>query len=75
MAAGASAILVGGWMGVESELGVIIIAVLYGFFFSGLIILPATAIAVSLCPDLRQYPVRMTTAWGFLSATLSLAQF
>jgi hypothetical protein len=47
-------------MGVESEPGVIIITVLYGFFSSGLIILPATAIAVSLCPDLRQYPVRIT---------------
>jgi len=39
---------------------VIVFCVLYGFFSAGLIMLPATVVAVMLCPDMRQYGVRLT---------------
>ena len=33
---------------------------LYGFFSSGLITLPPTVVATSLCPDMRQFGTRFT---------------
>jgi MFS family permease len=49
-----------GWIGMESEASIIVFCILYGFFSSGLITLPATVVAVVLCPDMRQYGVRLT---------------
>jgi MFS family permease len=53
-------VLIFGWIGIESEAGIIVFCVLYGFFSSGLITLPATVIAKMLCPDIRQYGTRLT---------------
>jgi len=44
----------------ESEASIIVFCLLYGFFSSGSITLPATVVAVVLCPDIRQYGVRLT---------------
>jgi len=52
--------LVFGWIGMESEASIIVFCLLYGFFSSGSITLPATVVAVVLCPDIRQYGVRLT---------------
>lgn len=47
-------------MGIQSDGGIIAFCLLYGFCSAGLITLPATIVAVSMCPDIRQYAVRMT---------------
>ncbi|PVH97040.1 putative monocarboxylate transporter [Periconia macrospinosa] len=60
MSSAACAILVFGWIRIENEAGVVIFCILYGFFSSGMITLPATVIAAVLCPDVRQYGVRFT---------------
>lgn len=44
----------------KSEAAVIVFVILYGFFSAGLITIPATVVAVVLCPDIRQYGVRLT---------------
>jgi MFS family permease len=44
----------------SGEASILIFCVLYGFFSSGLITIPATVVAVNLCPNVRQYGVRMT---------------
>jgi hypothetical protein len=49
-----------GWLDVQSEGGALVFFILYGWCSSGLITLPATAIAVVLTPDMRQYGVRLT---------------
>ena len=59
-ASGACAVLLFGWMGIHTEAGIIVFCVLYGFFSAGLITLPATVVAVTLCPDMRQFGVRIT---------------
>ena len=59
-ASGACAVLLFGWMGIHSEVGILAFCVLYGFFSAGLIALPATVVAVALCPDIRQFGVRIT---------------
>ena len=46
-------------MGISTQGGIIAFCVLYGFFSAGVITLPATIVAVSMCPDIRQYGVRM----------------
>ncbi len=58
----ANAVLIFGWMGMESEAGALVFSLLYGFFSAGFIILPATVITVSLCPDMRQYGMRVAMA-------------
>jgi MFS family permease len=52
--------LISGWMGIGSAAGIIVFCILYGFFSSGLITLPAAVIASMLCPDMHQYGVRLT---------------
>ena len=59
-ASGACAILLFGWMGIHDEASILIFCILYGFFSAGIITLPATVIAISLCPDIRQFGVRLT---------------
>ena len=59
-ASGACAVLLFGWMGIHDETALLIFCVLYGFFSAGIITLSATVIAISLCPDLRQFGVRLT---------------
>jgi MFS family permease len=56
----ACGVLIFGWIGITTEASVLVFCILYGFFSSGLITLPATVVASVLCPDLRQYGVRMT---------------
>ena len=49
------------WMGgIHTQGGIIVFCLLYGFCSAGLITLPATIVAVSMCPDMRQYGYRMT---------------
>jgi MFS family permease len=60
MSSSACAILIFGWIGINNSAGAIIFCILYGFFSSGLITLPATVIATVLCPDIREYGVRFT---------------
>ncbi|TVY21568.1 Aspyridones efflux protein apdF [Lachnellula arida] len=59
-ASGPCAALLFGWMGIHNEAGVIVFCLLYGFFSAGMITLPAMVIAVVLCPDMREYGVRLT---------------
>ncbi|KAF1973118.1 putative MFS monocarboxylate transporter [Bimuria novae-zelandiae CBS 107.79] len=59
LSAWACGALVFAWSGMETKDSVIAFCVLYGFFSSGLITLPATVVAQNLCPDIRQYGVRM----------------
>ena len=59
-ASGSCAILLFGWMGIYSEAGIIVFCLLYGFFSAGLITLPANVVAAVLCPDMRQFGVRIT---------------
>ncbi|KAF1978045.1 monocarboxylate transporter [Bimuria novae-zelandiae CBS 107.79] len=60
LSSGACGVLVFGWIGIESEATIMMFCLLYGFFSSGLITLPATVVTVNLCPDIRQYGVRLT---------------
>ncbi|KAF1953320.1 MFS general substrate transporter [Byssothecium circinans] len=60
ISSGASGAIVFGWIGMESKASILVFCILYGFFSSGLITLPATVVAVVLCPDIRQYGVRLT---------------
>ena len=60
LASGACGILLFGWIGIVSKAGVLIFCILYGFFAAGLITLPAAVVAISLCPDMRQFGVRIT---------------
>jgi len=57
---GVCSVLIFGWMGIHDEAGIIVFCVLFGFFSSGLISLPAAVVAISLCPDMRQFGVRIT---------------
>lgn len=59
LSVGASAVLIFGWMGVASKGGVVVFAVLYGFFAAGIQTLGATVVAMQLCPDMREYGTRI----------------
>ncbi|KAF2094341.1 MFS general substrate transporter [Rhizodiscina lignyota] len=59
LASGGSTILLFVWMAVDSLPSTIAFCVLYGFCQSGITTLAWTVIATNLCPDLRQYGVRI----------------
>src|SRR5206468_2578016 len=50
------------WISMESQASILVSCVLYGFFSAGVITLPATMVATTLCPEIRQYGVRFTMA-------------
>lgn len=52
--------LIFGWIGIESDTGIVLFCILYGFFSAGLITLPAAVIASVLCPDIKDYGSRLT---------------
>lgn len=60
VASGLCTVLLFGWMRIQSEAGIVAFCILYGFTSAGLIILPATVVAAALCPDMRQFGVRVT---------------
>jgi len=55
-----SAIICGAWLVAESQGSVLTFAVLYGFFSSGLVSLPATVVTAVLSPDEREFGVRLS---------------
>lgn len=60
LASAACVVLLFAWTAIKSAAGIYVFCILYGFFSAGLIALPATVAATSLCPDLKQFAVRIT---------------
>lgn len=60
----ATAILAFSWIGVSTAPGLIIFAILYGFFAGGFVSLPPVALT-SLTPDIRDLGTRMSMAFNF----------
>ncbi|QDS71643.1 hypothetical protein FKW77_007480 [Venturia effusa] len=54
------------WMAVDSQSGIIVFSVLWGFCSAGLVTLPATVFP-SLCPDSSRLGTRMGMSWGISS--------
>ncbi|KAF2179128.1 MFS general substrate transporter [Zopfia rhizophila CBS 207.26] len=57
---GLCSVLLFGWIAIDGEAGIIAFCVLYGFVVAGLVTLAPTVVAAVLCPDMRQFGVRLT---------------
>jgi len=60
IASGSCAVLLYGWMGIDTEAEVLVFCILYGFFSAGLTTLAPNVITQVLVPDMRQFGARFT---------------
>ena len=56
------------WLRVDSEAGVVVFCIVYGFFSGAVVSLTPTVVAISLCPDVRQFGVR----WSMMAIPTAL---
>ena len=65
-----SVILLLGWLGVVNKAGALTFCAFYGFFSSGIITLPATVVATTLCRDMTKFGTMMVLQCAFGGAGL-----